>query len=147
MNTQGGLTDAAAMTQAVEQALASDKATARYPIQVAVQGTTVTLTGDVDSQADKEEAERVARAAPNVVDVVNELVVRPDHGGLFGRSRNDDVDTDDTAADGPVVFPVAAGTGTLSGSGAGTGAGTGAPLGALGLGAAEDSQAERDDER
>lgn len=145
MNSQGGLTDAAAMTQAVEQALASDKATARYPIQVAVQGTTVTLTGDVDSQADKDEAERVARGAPNVVDVINELVVRPNHGGLFGRSSNEGDDTEDTTADGPVVFPVAAGTGTLSGSGAGTGAGTGAPLGALGLGAGADEQDERDD--
>lgn len=144
MNSQGGLTDAATMTQAVEQALASHKATSHYPIQVAVQGTTVTLTGDVESQADKDQAERVARGTAGVVDVINELVIRPDHGGLFGRARDDGADA---AADQPVVFPVPAGTGTLSGSGTGSGTGTGAPLGALGLGGVENDKAKRDDDR
>ena len=84
MNSQGSLTGAAEMTQTVQKALLADKATARYPIEVIVEGAAVTLTGDVDSQEDKEAAERIARSVSGVASVVNELVVRPHKdAGLF----------------------------------------------------------------
>lgn len=64
------------LRQAVSEALRADPTTARYPIEVTVLSTAVTLTGDVASVRVRDEAERVARGVPGVGAVLNELVVR-----------------------------------------------------------------------
>jgi len=45
-------------------------------IKYAVKNHVVTLTGEVDSQSKRREAERVAASVPNVQQVVNELQVK-----------------------------------------------------------------------
>jgi len=120
MNTQdpllttgsgAALTGDAAIMDQVSQALRSNATTARYPIDVAAQGATVTLTGTVGSQDAKRTAEQFARGVPGVIDVTNELVVGDDDagdGGLFGFGRDAGGDAGgDTSAGGRGVRPVA----------------------------------------
>ncbi len=61
--------------QEVEHAIARSWPIDSGSIQVKVSGTTVTLTGAVDSWYQKEEAERIAWKTPGIRDVVNELAV------------------------------------------------------------------------
>jgi len=131
--TGAGLTGNEAIADQVNQALQSNATTARYPIDVAATGATVTLSGNVGNQDVKREAEQAARSVPGVVDVTNELTVGNDGsggGGLFGlgRDRDDDTGTGDRAggATGAIVAPLAAG----GSSGGGGGFGLGAPLAA-----------------
>ncbi|MEO6284102.1 MAG: BON domain-containing protein [Dyadobacter sp.] len=63
----------------IESALARNWSIKEQDIHVKVDGTKVTLTGDVDSWYQKEEAGRVAWNAPGVVTVNNELVVEYDY--------------------------------------------------------------------
>ena len=85
MQSQGGLTGETELMEAVQKALLANDRTSKYPIEVIAQGDTITLTGDVEKQEDKDEAERIARGVSGVVDVIDELVVRPHHGfSLFG---------------------------------------------------------------
>jgi osmotically-inducible protein OsmY len=75
MNNDSALTQEMAITEHVQQALRANTTTARYPIEVAVQGATVSLHGTVDSQETKDTAEQLARNVPGVVAVANELAI------------------------------------------------------------------------
>ncbi|GLU56929.1 BON domain-containing protein [Dyadobacter frigoris] len=63
----------------IESALARNWSIKEQNIHVKVDGTKVTLTGDVDSWYQKEEAGRIAWNAPGVVTVNNELLVEYDY--------------------------------------------------------------------
>ena len=89
-NDNSALTRETQVTEAVEQALRSDKRTAPYTIEVEMQGTTVSLRGRVESQQDKEAAESVARGVSGVINVTNELVIESGVRGLFGLGGGDD---------------------------------------------------------
>ena len=78
MNNDGALTQERAITEHVRQAFRANTTTARYPIEVAVQGATVSLHGTVDSQDTKDTAEQLARSVPGVVNVINGLVLDQD---------------------------------------------------------------------
>jgi hypothetical protein len=114
MNNDGALTQERAITEQVQQALQANKTTAGYPIEVTVQGATVSLHGSVDSQETKDAAEQQARGVPGVVAVTNELAIDQDAdkgaGWLGGM---------------PAVG--AAGLANRGGGGAGTGSGQGGP--------------------
>ena len=94
MNNEGPLTQERAITEQLRQALRDKLGTstmARYPIEVAVQGATVTLHGTVDSQETKDTAEELARSVPGVVNVINGLVIDQDGGqgaGWLGLGRD-----------------------------------------------------------
>lgn len=135
MNSQSGMTDEATLTQAIEAALQANPATSRYPIEVAVQGATVSLFGNVDSQADKETAEQTARGVGGIVDVTNELVIDSGKGRGFLGIDTPDGDSRDA---GPRIFPLAAGTG---GAGGGPGTGAAGPIGAIGIAATDNDLA------
>jgi hypothetical protein len=73
------------------------------PIDVAVQGATVTLTGHVANQATKDAVVQMARSVDGVINVVDNLVVG---GGqtlldwfLPGRNPNRDLDAADSAGE------------------------------------------------
>lgn len=59
--------------QAIERSAVLDANT----IHVAVSGNTVTLTGSVGSWTEKQQASRTAWASPHVMDVRNEISIRP----------------------------------------------------------------------
>jgi osmotically-inducible protein OsmY len=64
---------------AIEGALKRNWSMSNLDIGVAVSGHKATLTGTVDSWYQKDEAERIARNAPGVWTVGNELVVDYDY--------------------------------------------------------------------
>ena len=114
------LTDAMQIETTVENALQADPTVGKYPITVAVQGSTVSLTGRVDSQNIKDAAEKIAYSVPGVLDVTNELVVGDTDDGYF------DLGDDDGRRDGgnrTTIVPGFAGIGGGPGSGVGTGSG------------------------
>lgn len=124
MNTQGGLTRDTQIAEAVQQALKADKITAPYVIDVAVQGTSATLTGNVGDQEARDRATHVAKSVDGVIEVTNGLEIHDDNGGgLFGLGKRNADDENVT----PVPF--VAGGGFSSGSGGGTGYPGGAPIG------------------
>ena len=126
MNNDSALTQEMAITKQVQQALQANKTTARYPIEVTVQGATVSLHGTVDSQETKDTAEQLARSVPGVVAVTNELVIDQDAGkgaGWLGVGRD---------REGGIAVPPAIG-GIGTGGGQGGPAYPGAPLAAAGL--------------
>src|SRR5436309_4382037 len=91
MNNDGPLTQERAITEQVRQAFRANTTTARYPIEVAVQGATVSLHGTVDSQETKDTAEQLARSVPGVVNVINGLVYDQDvdkGAGWLGLGRD-----------------------------------------------------------
>lgn len=63
----------------IESALARNWLIKEQDIHVKVDGTKVTLTGNVESWYQKEEAGRIAWNAPGVVTVDNELLVEYDY--------------------------------------------------------------------
>ncbi|MEA2511930.1 MAG: hypothetical protein QOF01_190 [Thermomicrobiales bacterium] len=65
------------IAKAVSEALDSNVLVPKGRIKVAVELGRVTLEGDVDWQFEREEAERTARRVDGVVDVTNEIVVKP----------------------------------------------------------------------
>ena len=75
MNDDGPLTQERAITEQIRQAFRANTMTARYPIEVGVQGATVYLHGTVDSQETKDTAEELARSIPGVVNVINVLAI------------------------------------------------------------------------
>jgi BON domain len=107
MDNDSALTQERAITQHVRQAFRANEKTAKYPIEVAVQGATVSLHGTVDSQETKDTAEQLARSVPGVVNVINGLVIDQDGGqgaGWLGVGPD---------TEGAVVVPfVIGGTGT-----------------------------------
>jgi hypothetical protein len=150
MHDDSALTQEMAIQERVQQALGANEKTAQYPIEVAVQGATVSLFGTVDSHEAKDTAEQLARGVPGVVDVTNELVIDENagkDGGWLGLGRDRE--------GGEEVPPVVGAAGLANrGGAAGTGAGVGqqgagvagVPLAAAELaGATEDVQREAEE--
>jgi hypothetical protein len=134
MNTDSILTRATALEEAVEDALQAAPSLSRAPIGVAVQGTTVSLTGRVASEAAKDRAEQAARRVPGVLDVTNELVVVP-RGVPSRRPRRMSMTVD--APFGASAAFVASGAGTARmGGGVGSGMASAGAVAALGVAAA-----------
>jgi hypothetical protein len=73
------------------------------PIDVAVQGATVTLTGHVANQATKEAVVQLARGVEGVINVVDNLVIGGGHPLLDWffptRNPNADLDAQDSTGD------------------------------------------------
>jgi osmotically-inducible protein OsmY len=67
------------LTAAVLEALERDPLVPEDQITVTVRHGVVILEGDVDLAIQREEAERAARQTPGVIDVANEIVVKPVH--------------------------------------------------------------------
>ncbi len=89
------------ITQASERAIQVRMRPHAPPIDVAVQGATVTLTSHVANQGAKEALIAVARATDGVVDVTDNLVIGGSHPVLDwffpGRNPNQDLDDVDRA--------------------------------------------------
>ncbi|WP_295857424.1 BON domain-containing protein [uncultured Xylophilus sp.] len=73
----GSYVDDAAITTAVKAKFAEDKTVAATAISVETLNGTVQLSGFAKSQAEKNQAETLARNTKNVRDVRNNIVVRP----------------------------------------------------------------------
>lgn len=75
--TVGSYVDDAAVTTAVKAKMAEDKSVAATSISVETLNGTVQLSGFAKTQAEKNQAEAIARNTKNVRDVRNNIVVRP----------------------------------------------------------------------
>ena len=75
--TAGAYVDDAAITTAVKAKMAEDKSVAATSISVETLNGTVQLSGFAKTQAEKNQAEAIARNTKNVRDVRNSIVVRP----------------------------------------------------------------------
>lgn len=73
-----------AITTKVKSKLAVDTETSALKIDVDTNGGTVTLTGTVPTQAEKTEAEQIARNTEGVTRVVNNITVAPNPAGGTG---------------------------------------------------------------
>ena len=87
-----GQTDAG-ITTSVKTQLAADDTVKAYQIDVDTQNHIVTLSGDVETAAAKEQAMRIARNADGVRDVIDQLQVSPT-AATSGRFDGNDVDVD-----------------------------------------------------
>ena len=75
--TVGSYVDDAAVTTAVKAKMAEDKNVAATSISVETLNGTVQLSGFAKTQAEKNQAEAIARNTKNVREVRNSIVVRP----------------------------------------------------------------------
>ncbi len=75
--TMGSYVDDAGITTAVKAKMAEDKNVAATSISVETLNGTVQLSGFAKTQAEKSQAEAIARNTKNVRDVRNNIVVRP----------------------------------------------------------------------
>jgi len=75
--TVGSYVDDAGITTAVKAKMAEDKSVSATSISVETLNGTVQLSGFSKSQAEKNQAEVIARNTKNVRDVRNNIVVRP----------------------------------------------------------------------
>jgi hyperosmotically inducible periplasmic protein len=75
--TAGAYVDDAAITTAVKAKMAEDKTVSATSISVETLNGTVQLSGFAKSQAEKSQAESIARNTKNVREVRNSIVVRP----------------------------------------------------------------------
>jgi len=75
--TVGSYVDDAGITTAVKAKMAEDKSVSASSISVETLNGTVQLSGFAKSQAEKNQAEVLARNSKNVRDVRNNIVVRP----------------------------------------------------------------------
>jgi osmotically-inducible protein OsmY len=75
--TLGSYVDDAGITTAVKAKMAEDKTVAATSISVETLNGTVQLSGFAKSQAEKNQAEALARSTKNVKEVRNSIVVRP----------------------------------------------------------------------
>ena len=75
--TAGSYVDDAAITTTVKARMAEDKTVSAAAISVETLNGTVQLSGFAKSQAEKNQAEAIARNAKNVRDVRYSIVVRP----------------------------------------------------------------------
>ena len=73
----GSYVDDAAVTTAVKAKMAEDKSVAATSISVETLNGTVQLSGFAKTQAEKNQAEAIARNTKHVRDVRNNIVVRP----------------------------------------------------------------------
>jgi osmotically-inducible protein OsmY len=88
------LTNDERLAEAIEDALAAEAWTQKFPVTVAVVGSTVTLTGHVPNQHAKDSAIALARGVHGVIDVDDDLVIGGDHPwkNMFMPWRNRDED-------------------------------------------------------
>lgn len=92
-----GQTDAG-ITTSVKSKLAADDAVKAYQVDVDTNNHVVTLSGDVETLAQKEQALRLARETDGVSDVIDQLRVNPTaatSGRISGNDVDVDVDVDD----------------------------------------------------
>ncbi|MEN6480428.1 MAG: BON domain-containing protein [Anaerolineales bacterium] len=82
-----GLNAATTLQSRVMAALAADPRTDLAIIDVAVQGSVVTLIGNVDSEEVKRAAEQIAEKQEGVTEVINHLEVKPDSDSTELRLR------------------------------------------------------------
>ena len=75
--TAGSYVDDAAITTAVKAKMAEDKTVSAAAISVETLNGTVQLSGFAKSQAEKNQAEAIARNTKHVREVRNSIVVRP----------------------------------------------------------------------
>ena len=75
--TAGSYIDDAGITAAVKAKMAEDKTVSATSISVETLNGTVQLSGFAKSQAEKNQAEAIARNTTNVREVRNSIVVRP----------------------------------------------------------------------
>ena len=75
--TVGSYVDDAGITTAVKTRMAEDKTVSATSISVETLNGTVQLSGFAKSQAEKNQAEAIARNTKNVREVRNSIVVRP----------------------------------------------------------------------
>ena len=75
--TVGAYMDDAGITTAVKAKMAEDKTVSATAISVETLNGTVQLSGFAKSQAEKNQAEAIARNTKNVKEVRNSIVVRP----------------------------------------------------------------------
>lgn len=75
--TVGSYVDDAGITTAVKAKMAEDKSVSASSISVETLNGTVQLSGFAKSQAEKNQAETIAKNTKNVRDVRNNIVVRP----------------------------------------------------------------------
>lgn len=75
--TVGSYVDDAGITTAVKAKMAEDKSVSATSISVETLNGTVQLSGFAKSQAEKNQAESIARNTKNVREVRNSIVVRP----------------------------------------------------------------------
>ncbi|WPB56585.1 BON domain-containing protein [Xylophilus sp. GOD-11R] len=75
--TVGSYVDDAGITTAVKAKMAEDKSVSASSISVETLNGTVQLSGFAKSQAEKNQAEVIAKNTKNVRDVRNNIVVRP----------------------------------------------------------------------
>ena len=75
--TVGSYVDDAGITTAVKAKMAEDKTVSATSISVETLNGTVQLSGFAKSQAEKTQAETIARNTKNVKEVRNSIVVRP----------------------------------------------------------------------
>ena len=75
--TAGSYIDVAGITTAVKAKMAEDKTVSSTSISVETLNGTVQLSGFAKSQAEKNQAEAIARNTKNVREVRNSIVVRP----------------------------------------------------------------------
>lgn len=87
-----GQTDAG-ITTAVKSKLAADDTVKAYQVDVDTQNKVVTLSGDVETMAQKEHAVMIARNTDGVADVIDQLRVNPT-AATSGRLDDNDVDVD-----------------------------------------------------
>jgi osmotically-inducible protein OsmY len=94
VSTDSNLTADQRIAEAVEQSLAANPQMAKYPITVAVEGSTV--TGHVPSQEAKDTVIQTARKVDGVIDIDDDLVIGGEHhvgDWLFPwRDRNKDIE-------------------------------------------------------
>jgi osmotically-inducible protein OsmY len=87
------------ISQAIERKIDAAMGPKASPINVAVEGATVTLTGHVANQATKDALIKIARSVDGVIDVTDNLVVREGHpvlDSLFPwRDQNRDLEDKD----------------------------------------------------
>ena len=75
--TAGAYIDDAGITTAIKARMAEDKTVSATAISVETLNGTVQLSGFAKSQAEKNQAEAIARGTKNVKEVRNSIVVRP----------------------------------------------------------------------
>ena len=75
--TVGAYVDDSAITTAVKAKFAEDKTVNAVAIRVETLNGTVQLSGFAKSQAEKDQAERIARNVKHVKEVRNSIVVKP----------------------------------------------------------------------
>ena len=76
----------AGITTAVKSKMAADDTVKAYKIDVDTQNKVVTLSGDVDTSAQREQAVVLARNTKGVADVIDRLVVNPTAARRIGLS-------------------------------------------------------------